>query len=126
MRCDTMRCDRSTDVRRDKLKKKKQWYDPESDCWTDSGELFDLPYKRLRYCAATVATDGRIFIFGGQAIDETTTENYSIEDTVNWYQVSQSISQVSETNSSTLRRPSSARPARTHANATAICFLSLQ
>ena len=34
-----------------------------------------------------MATDGRIFIFGGQAIDETTTEVYSIEDTVNWYQV---------------------------------------
>lgn len=36
-----------------------------------------------------MATDGRIFIFGGQAIDETSTEVYSIEDTVNWYQVGQ-------------------------------------
>ncbi|CAM9245234.1 unnamed protein product [Hapterophycus canaliculatus] len=63
-----------------------EWYDPETNCWTDSGELFDLPYKRLRYCAATVPMDGRIFIFGGQAVDETTTEIYSIEDTVNWYQ----------------------------------------
>lgn len=64
-----------------------QWYDPSTDCWTDSGELFDLPYKRLRYCAATVETDGRMFIFGGQAVDETDSEVYSIEDTVNWYQV---------------------------------------
>ncbi|CBJ27796.1 conserved unknown protein [Ectocarpus siliculosus] len=63
-----------------------EWYDPSTDCWTDSGELFDLPYKRLRYCAATVETDGRIFIFGGQAVDETDSEVYSIEDTVNWYQ----------------------------------------
>ena len=38
-----------------------------------------------------MATDGRIFIFGGQAIDETTTEVYSIEDTVNWYQVRELI-----------------------------------
>ncbi|CAN0484311.1 unnamed protein product, partial [Ectocarpus sp. 8 AP-2014] len=64
-----------------------EWYDPSTDCWTDSGELFDLPYKRLRYCAATVETDGRIFIFGGQAVDETNSEVYSIEDAVNWYQV---------------------------------------
>ncbi len=43
-----------------------------------------------------MASDGRIFIFGGQtvgetttgqAVDETTTEFYTIKDTVNWYQV---------------------------------------
>ncbi|CAM9671181.1 unnamed protein product [Pylaiella littoralis] len=63
-----------------------EWYDPESDCWTDSGDLFDLPYKRLRYCAATVVDDGRIFIFGGQAVNETTPEAYAIKEDVNWYQ----------------------------------------
>ena len=64
-----------------------QWYDPEEDCWTDSGELFDLPYKRLRYCAATVRTEQRIFVFGGQTVDEISDEVYAIKDTVNWYQV---------------------------------------
>eukprot|EP00904_Undaria_pinnatifida_P009997 jgi/Undpi1/6127/HiC_scaffold_20.g08612.m1 len=63
-----------------------EWYDPEEDCWTDSGELFDLPYKRLRYCAATVKADQRIFIFGGQAADEVSDQVYAIKDTVNWYQ----------------------------------------
>lgn len=77
-----------------------KWYDPESDCWTDSGELFDLPYKRLRYCAATVEMDNRIYIFGGQTIGGVSPEGqddgasssegvYSIENTVNWYQVHQ-------------------------------------
>lgn len=64
-----------------------KWYDPEENCWTDSGELFDLPYKRLRYCAATIQTDQRIIILGGQAADEVSDEVYAIKDTVNWYQV---------------------------------------
>lgn len=72
-----------------------KWYDPEEDCWTDSGELFDLPYKRLRYCLATVRTEQRIFIFGGQAADEVSDEVYAIKNTVNWYQVRTSFSAAS-------------------------------
>ncbi|CAM9256994.1 unnamed protein product, partial [Ascophyllum nodosum] len=63
-----------------------EWYDPEADCWVYSGNLFDLPFKRLRYCAATMQTDNRIYIFGGQALDDTSDEVYTILDTVNWYQ----------------------------------------
>lgn len=31
--------------------------------------------------------DQRIFIFGGQAADEVSDQVYAIKDTVNWYQV---------------------------------------
>lgn len=64
-----------------------QWYDPEDDCWTDSGELFDLPYKRLRYCAATHQSDQRIYIFGGQSLSNPEDGTYTISETVNWYKV---------------------------------------
>lgn len=64
-----------------------QWYDPDADCWTDSGALFDLPYKRLRYCGATHQSDQRIYIFGGQSLPGPTEDTYSINATVNWYQV---------------------------------------
>ena len=81
-----------------------QWYDPEADCWVYSGNLFDLPFKRLRYCAATMQTDNRIYIFGGQALDDTSDEVYTILDTVNWYQVldrTQDTSRLSRKNVTT-------------------------
>lgn len=64
-----------------------KWYDPVEDCWTDSGDLFDIPYERLRYCAATLETNKRIYIFGGQADNDPKSENYAIKDSVDWYQV---------------------------------------
>jgi hypothetical protein len=44
-----------------------EWYDYKIDCWTSSSELFDLPYPRFRFPAASYLTDSRIFVFGGQS-----------------------------------------------------------
>ncbi|CAM9815748.1 unnamed protein product [Choristocarpus tenellus] len=68
------------------LMKDIEWYDPVADCWTDSGELFNLPFERLRYCGVNHDAAGRIYIFGGQILDDPNSGNFSLVDTVNWYQ----------------------------------------
>jgi hypothetical protein len=44
-----------------------EWYNPATDCWTDSNALFDLPYPRFRCSAAVFPEQNRIFVFGGQS-----------------------------------------------------------
>jgi hypothetical protein len=47
--------------------KSVEWYNPVTDCWTDSNALFDLPYPRFRCSAAVFPEQNRIFVFGGQS-----------------------------------------------------------
>ncbi|CAM9150727.1 unnamed protein product [Chrysoparadoxa australica] len=44
-----------------------EWYDWREDCWTDSGDLFDLPYNLFRFQGATHKDKSRIYILGGQS-----------------------------------------------------------
>lgn len=60
-----------------------EWYDPATDCWTDSRALFDLPYPRFRFPAAAYPADNKLFVFGGQS--PAVNGAWPIEEDVFWY-----------------------------------------